>query len=255
VSVAYSSSATASNIPKAADVASAVQKALVDADFKVGAGDDLEPVKSVASVDKFTGNGTAGRRLAESATSGTFRITVVAFAPKLPAISKAVRTPTFGKGVEDALLAAGHTGIATTIGSYSPITVLEGDVMGPLTLEDKPPPEPAGGGLDFVESEAANQAVADDAVPGWGVFLIVLLLLCCLSPFFCGLYAHFKYGAGKETTWFKYKLSHSNPIWPLGYIPGEDRQALWASLYEEKKPAATLDESTAEDKTTPESRI
>ena len=84
---AYSSSATASNIPKAADVASAVQKALVDADFKVGVGDDLEPVKSVASVDKFTGNGTAGRRLAESATSGTFRITVVAFAPKLPAIS------------------------------------------------------------------------------------------------------------------------------------------------------------------------
>ena len=250
MNVAYRSADadTLSRVPDAADVASAVQKALVEADFNVG--DRAEPVKSVAGVDKqveVAGNGTAGRRLSESGPSGTFTITVVAKATELPAISKQVRKLDFGKDVEDALVAAGHTGIARTVGSYSPISVLPGDVMGPLTLEDKPPPETLGGGLNFQDPGEANQSVAEDGFPGWGAAVIVVLLLCCMLPFFCYLYAHFKYGAGKERTWFSWRFTHSNPTLPFLYVPYEDREARWATLYAEKKPMATLDESTAEE--------
>jgi hypothetical protein len=212
--------------------------------------------------------------------SDTFRITVEGFGPLLQRISSVIRTFDFLKSVADKLRADGRTSVNRATNAYSPVRV-EGrgwssDADGkPIPNLDNttflyrpeieyvlnnatvlPPPDNVGApGLNFVESGESNQAVADDAVPGWGVFLIVLLLLCFLSPLLCYLYAHFKYGAGKEVKWFKYKLSHSDPVWPFGYVPREDRDALRASLYEEKKPIATLDESTAEDQTSPESRI
>ena len=263
--VAYSFST--SRLPDAADVALAVERALVDADLKVGDGvTTAEPVKSVAGADKEaggagggtgngtgTGTGTTSRRLSEIARSGTFTITVVAFAPELQRISKVVRTLDFRNRVAQNLRAGGATDIAGTTATFYPVTVVGGDVMGDYTLEKKPLKEPVGPGLVEEERES-NQSVANDAVPGGVVFLITLLLLCCLSPLFCYLYAHFKYGAGKEATWFKYIFSHSNPTLPFLYVPREDREALRVALYEEKKPAATLEESTTEDEATSQSR-
>ena len=223
----------------------------------------VEPVKSVAGVDKEAGGaggagaggGTVtdggagvGRRLSESDQSGTFTITVIAFAPELQPISKAVRTLDFGNKVAQFLRDAGARDISDTTATFNPVTVVGGDVVGPNTLEKKPRTEPVGGDLaPPTKTEGADQSVADDAVPGWGVFLLILLLLCCLSPLFCYLYVHFKYGAGKEANWFKYIVSHSNPTLPFLYIPREDREALRVALYEEKKPAATLEESATED--------
>ena len=264
--IAYSGAT--SRLPEAADVARAVETALVDAKFKVGDGmTTVEPVKSVAGVDKeASGAGGAGgaggvgagvgRRLSESDQSGTFTITVIAFASELQPISKAVRTPDFGDKVAQFLRDAGARDISDTTATFSPVTVVGGDVVGPNTLEKKPRTEAGGGDLaktdepvggDLAKTEGADQSVADDAVPGWGVFLLILLLLCCLSPLFCYLYVHFKYGAGKEANWFKYIVSHSNPTLPFLYIPREDREALRVALYEEKKPAATLEESATED--------
>ena len=143
--------------------------------------------------------------------------------------------------------------LASTFGTAAAASAALG-----ITIEEEPTltiiiTPPAGDGSDgggrlapLAESEGANQSVADDAVPGWGVFLIVLLLLCCLGPLFGYLYAHFKYGAGKEATWFKWRFSHSNPTFPKGYTPREDREALRLALYEEKKPAATLDEDAGD---------
>ena len=187
-----------------------------------------------------------GRRLSESDQSGTFTITVIAFAPELQPISKAVRTPDFGDKVAQFLRDAGARDISDTTATFSPVTVVGGDVVGPNTLEKKPRTEPVGGDLaPPTKTEGADQSVADDAVPGWGVFLIILLLLCCLWPLFCYLYVHFKYGAGKEATWFKYVFSHSNPTLPFLYFPREEREELRVALYEEKKP---MGESAAEDK-------
>ena len=256
--IAYSGAT--SRLPEAAEVARAVEKALVDATFKVGDGmTTVEPVKSVAGVNKEAGGAGVDRRLSESDQSGTFTITVIAFASELQPISKAVRTPDFGNKVAQFLRDAGARDISDTTATFSPVTVVGGDVVGPNTLEKKPRTEPVGGDRTeppLAKTEGADQSVADDAVPGWGVFLLILLLLCCLSPLFCYLYVHFKYGAGKEANWFKYIVSHSNPTLPFLYIPREDREALRVALYEEKKPAATLEESATEDnEVTSQSRV
>ena len=120
----------------------------------------------------------------------------------------------------------------------------------PIAPAAADPPVGGGQGLDnragLAEANEAAQAVSEDAVPGCGVFLIVLLLLCLLSPVFCYLYAHFVYGSGKETTWFKYRFTHSNPTLPFLYVPREDREALLVSLLEkEKTPAASLEQEQA----------
>jgi hypothetical protein len=266
--------------PNAAYVQAAVEHALGKVDFTQGRrlqlGESVaQPIKSVV-VEKLEG--------ASLDYSDTFRITVEGFGPLLQRISSVIRTFDFLKSVADKLRADGRTSVNRATNAYSPVRVegrgwssdAAGKPIPNLAPSDDgttflyrpeieyalnnatvlPPPDNVGvPGLDFEEGGESNQSVADEAVPGWGVLLIVLLLLCFLSPLLCYLYAHFKYGAGKEVKWFKYKLSHSDPVWPFGYVPREDRDALRASLYEEKKPIATLDESTAEDQTSPESRI
>jgi hypothetical protein len=232
------------------DVASAVQTALDRGGFKTGDGETIaKPVTSVNAVCKTDLCKTGpGRRLqVVDDRHDYFTVTVVAFAPALQPISKAVREVSFGDEVSNELRTTeGATDVAAPSGNYHPVTV-EGDiVMGDLVAKDKSSPPPAargaaGQGLEsasLAEANEANQAVSEDAVPGWGVFLIVLLLLCLLSPVFCYLYAHFMYGTGKESTWFKYRFTHSNPTLPFMYVPREDREAILVSLLEKEKPAA-----------------
>ena len=242
-------------------VASAVQTVLDGGGFKTGNGETIaKPVTSVTAVCKTDLCKTApGRRLQGVVDRhDDFTVTVVAFAPALQPISKAVREVSFGDEVSKQLRTTeGATDVAEASGNYHPVTV-EGDiVMGDLVAKDKssPPSSPppaargdAGQGLEtasLAEANEANQAVSEDAVPGWGVFLIVLLLLCLLSPVFCYLYAHFMYGTGKESTWFKYRFTHSNPTLPFMYVPREDREALLVSLLEKEKPAANLEQEQA----------
>lgn len=232
-------------LPNEGDVASAVQTALDRGGFKTGDGETIaEPVTSVSAVCKTDLCKTApGRRLqGVDDQHDDFTVTVVAFAPALQPISKAVREVSFGDEV------------AKELSNTEGVTV-EGDiVMGDLVAKDKSTsPTPggtgdAGQGLEtasLAEANEAAQAVSEDAVPGWGVFLIVLLLLCLLSPVFCYLYAHFMYGTGKESTWFKYRFTHSNPTLPFMYVPREDREALLVSLLEKEKPAANLEQEQA----------
>ena len=56
-----------------------------------------------------------------------------------------------------------------------------------------------------------------------------------MTPIFCYVYARLKYGAGKEGTFFKYMLSHSNPALPILYTPHEEREKIRLKLYTEKK--------------------
>ena len=50
---------------------------------------------------------------------------------------------------------------------------------------------------------------------------------------FCGviLYARKRFGAGNEMKWLHYKLAHSNPVWPIFYLPSDVREALRNDLY------------------------
>ena len=262
--------------PNADDIAAAIELALGDVDFTQGR--RLQSGESVAQPIKFV----EAVKLDDAAqvSSETFRITVGGFGPLLQRISTVIRTFDFLKSVSDKLRGLGKTSVLRASTVYSPVQV-EGQGWGtgsdgkPIPVTDgtfpyrpvfeydqfnataSPPSQPRtdlGGPVGIAEERESNQSVADDAVPGGLVFLIILLLLCCLSPLFCYLYAHFKYGAGKEATWFKYIFSHSNPTLPFLYVPREDREALRVALYEEKKPAATLEESTTEDEATSQSR-
>merc|ERR1711935_769060 len=56
----------------------------------------------------------------------------------------------------------------------------------------------------LVEAKASNQSTNEEEVSAGGVFLIILLVLVCVTPIFCCLFARLKYGAGKEGTFFKY---------------------------------------------------
>jgi hypothetical protein len=256
-------------LPNEDDVASAVKTALARASapgfsggFKTGDGQSIaEPVTSVSAVCKTDlCKAAPGRRLQTVVDrSDTFTVTVVAFAPALQPISKVVSEVSFGDGVSNELRnTEGAVDVESPSANYHPVTVQGDIVMGELVAKDKStPPTPGGGGgggggptLDnragLAEANEAAQATSEDAVPGWGVFLIVLLLLCLLSPVFCYLYAHFVYGSGKETTWFKYRFTHSNPTLPFLYVPREDREALLVSLLEkEKTPAASLEQEQA----------
>jgi len=256
-------------LPNEDDVASAVKTALARASapgfsggFKTGDGQSIaEPVTSVSAVCKTDlCKAAPGRRLQTVVDrSDTFTVTVVAFAPALQPISKAVSEVSFGDAVSNELRSTeGAVDVEAPGANYHPVTVQGDIVMGELVAKDKStPPTPGGGGgggggptLDnragLAEANEAAQATSEDAVPGWGVFLIVLLLLCLLSPVFCYLYAHFVYGSGKETTWFKYRFTHSNPTLPFLYVPREDREALLLALLEkEKTPAASLEQEQA----------
>jgi len=273
-------------IPDAAAVATAVERALAVKGFNAGGKTMAAPVTSVSAVKKAArrrlsnavDRSGASRKLDESDTHGHFDVTVVAFAPQLHPISEAVREVSFGDEVAKKLRQDGNSDISDTTATFHPVRVQGAIVSGEPELlkfpspspPPSPPPSPApalppspiapaaadppvgggGPGLDnragLAEANEAAQATSEDAVPGWGVFLIVLLLLCVLSPVFCWLYAHFVYGSGKETTWFKYRLTHSNPTLPFLYVPREDREALLLALLEkEKPPAASLEQEQA----------
>jgi len=90
------------------------------------------------------------------------------------------------------------------------------------------------------EAKASNQSTNEEEVSAGGIFLIILLVLVCVTPIFCYLFARLKYGAGKEGTFFKYYLSHSNPTLPFLYIPREDRDKLYLEL---TRPAVQLQDS------------
>ena len=59
------------------------------------------------------------------------------------------------------------------------------------------------------------------------------LCLACGFIAFCGviLYARKRFGAGNEKKWLHYKLAHSNPVWPIFYLPSDVREALRNDLY------------------------
>ena len=58
-------------------------------------------------------------------------------------------------------------------------------------------------------------------------------MCCCCCIAFCGviLYARKRFGAGNEMKWLHYKLAHSNPVWPIFYLPSDVREALRNDLY------------------------
>merc|ERR1712086_41032 len=73
----------------------------------------------------------------------------------------------------------------------------------------------------LVDEKAANQVTNDDDdFPGWGVFLILVLVLICVSPIFCYIFARFKYGRLKLRLPFeareKFRLELHEPVSSTG---------------------------------------
>ena len=69
-----------------------------------------------------------------------------------------------------------------------------------------------------------------------------LCLCCCCCIAFCGviLYARKRFGAGNEKRWIHYKLAHSNPVWPMLYLPKDVREGLRNELYSRTVPIRRL---------------
>jgi hypothetical protein len=232
-----------SRLPNQNDVASAVVAALTTKGYPEGNGlSTAEPIQSVKGKVKD------GRRRMqfEYGPPLEFTMTLVAFGPMVQEISEVVRVLDFREDVSKALVAAGKASVYKTQGSTHPDAVEVTPAMGtPIPaifyLVSAPPSAPpprrvtTGGPIGEV---ASDQTANDEGLNGGIIFLIVLLVLCCLWPLFCVCFANFRFGPGKERLWFKYFFSHSNPVFPAFYIPQEDRDKMREELYLKKKDAA-----------------
>merc|ERR1712166_1039592 len=123
------------------------------------------------------------------------RVTVAGFGPLLQRISTVIRTFDFLKSVADKLRADGRTSVSRASNTYSPVLV-------------------EGQGWDI---GPASQTIGDEDVPGWGIFLIILIFFLILTPILCYYYARTKYDPDKAGIWLRYMCSHSNPTLPLLY--------------------------------------
>jgi len=130
-------------------------------------------------------------------------------------------------------LASAALGIAveSAASSEAKVTAAVSPPSPPSPRSDTPTVKPPA----LLEEKASNQSTNEEEVSGGGIFLIILLVLVCVMPIFCYVYARLKYGAGKEGTFFKYMLSHSNPALPILYTPLEEREKIRLKLYTEKK--------------------
>ena len=216
------------------DFAAAVIVALDAAGYTLGNGLTIEePVLSVEADRKEAGTSPTSRRLQMAGgASATFTIQIVAFGQtSVNAISKVVRAADFGDSIAEALVDAGFTSVR------GPVEIApEQDIE--FTLKPMPSPPPTGATPPLLDTPGSDVINADTtngwaAGAGWAVILGILLFLCCLWPFLCFVYAHCKYGAGKERTWARYMFSHSNPTYPFLYIPREEREQLRKQLCNE----------------------
>ena len=138
-------------------------------------------------------------------------------------------------------LASAALGIAVESAATSEAKVAAAVSPPPSPRSDTPTVKPS---TALGDAKASNQSTNEE-VSGVGIFLILLLVLICVSPICCYIFAHFKYGAGKEGTFFRYNLSHSNPRLPFLYTPLEARERLRLQLHEKEKKENHLLKSTA----------
>jgi hypothetical protein len=245
--------------PNAAYVQAAVEHALGKVDFTQGRrlqlGESVaQPIKSVV-VERL------GPPYPEN--SDTFRITVEGFGPLLQRISSVIRTFDFLKSVADKLKACPglcRTSVQNSNNVYSAVRV-EG--QGWVTDADGnpipdanpsldgtnflyrpkieyaqfnatvlPPTNNVGGGEPArpLDVGPTSQTIGDDEVPGWAIFLIILVFVLILTPVLCYYYARTKYGADKVWIWIRYKCSHSNPTLPFLYKPREELERIRKQL-------------------------
>ena len=89
------------------------------------------------------------------------------------------------------------------------------------------------------EMGPASQTIGDEDVPGWGIFLIILIFFLILTPILCYYYARTKYGPDKAGIWLRYMCSHSNPTLPLLYKPREERERIRKQLDTDERYSAS----------------
>jgi hypothetical protein len=234
-------------------VADAVKKARADKGFSSVNGRRLQtatqPVVEVTAVVKVVKALTAGRY------QETFAVTVTAFAPMLQAISMAVSEIDFWDKFNE-YVKEGYKGVRNCYDLVTLNRVTSGcsEVLGgaEYTLDDEqktvrvvPLVVETPGGIPEIGTPESAQTAADSDIPGWAIFLIILIFLCVLWPFLCWYWAKLKFGAGKERIWLQLMFSHSNPALPLLYKPDEHREQLRKQLYNQpEKPAELHEEST-----------
>jgi hypothetical protein len=200
--------------------------------------------------------------------SDTFQITVEGFGPLLQRISSVISTFDFLKSVGDKLRADGRTSVSRPSNSYSPIRVEGRGWLVPEDADGNPIPgakpipnlSPSADGTTFLyrpkieyaqfnatvlpptnnvgggeparplDVGPTSQTIGDDEVPGWAIFLIILVFVLILTPVLCYYYARTKYGADKVWIWIRYKCSHSNPTLPFLYKPREELERIRKQL-------------------------
>ena len=245
--------------PNADHIVAAIEHALDNVDFTQGrrlqSGESIsQPIRSV-DVEK---NNDAAQ-----ANSDTFQVTVAGFGPLLQRISTVIRTFDFLKSVADKLRADGRTCVLRASNTYSPVRVEgQGWDMGPdgkpISITDGTfpynpvieyaqfnatvlPATNVGGGEPEGPREMgpASQTIGDEDVPGWGIFLIILIFFLILTPILCYYYARTKYGPDKAGIWLRYMCSHSNPTLPLLYKPREERERIRKQLDTDERYSAS----------------
>jgi len=90
-----------------------------------------------------------------------------------------------------------------------------------------------GGGLaaPLDDGQGSNQTVAEDAMSAGAIICIIIVVLLLLLPLGFIAYARFKFGEGKELDFLRYKLSHSNAMFPVLYMPKDLRAEKLSQLY------------------------
>jgi len=244
--------------PDADHMQAAVEDALSKVDFTQGR--RLQSGESVAQPIRFV---EVEKLEGEASYSDTFQITVGGFRPLLQRISSVIRTFDFLKSVADKLKACPglcRTSVQNSNNVYSAVRV-EGqgwvtDADGNPIPDAKPsldgtnflyrpkieyaqfnatvlpPTNNVGGGEPArpLDVGPTSQTIGDDEVPGWAIFLIILVFVLILTPVLCYYYARTKYGADKVWIWIRYKCSHSNPTLPFLYKPREELERIRKQL-------------------------
>jgi hypothetical protein len=156
-----------------------------------------------------------------------FVLTVMALGPYMQRISELVRELDFRDEVESELSAT------VTVGKPGEVTFTT-----QLAASLSPPPTGPKRIVEIQDSEGDDISAkggSDDGLPGWAIFLLVLLFLCCLWPLCCCCYARGRYGAGTDAIWLRYKTTHSNTKVPFRYMAHEHRERMHQHLLRSQK--------------------
>lgn len=179
--------------------------------------------------------------------SQRFTLTVVAVGAYMQRIDEIVRKLDFRTQLGAKL------GTAINEVSILNITFALAGPPAPSVPSPSPPPQSQSTLVDNLDGRADAITAGDNSDDNYLILAIVLLVLLCLCgvfPFCCCFYARWRYGAGKDKIWLRYRTTHSNPRIPFRYVSGEHRERIRKEvLRPEERVTTNVQFSTADPET------